>query len=298
MSTTTGAIGRRPVLTRVPPAPGLRNTVQSYAGYEYGHGSPQRRMVCPDTLATITFGFGGATVRTASMVGTSQAVSARSMAILPVLTAMLGWHDGGVCGVVLRLTPMGAYRLFGVPMREWDLPHMDPVHLLPRDLRHLPQQLEEVDWPERFRTLNRVLPPLLERGPSVAAEVTWAWRELHRAHGRLHVTELAAATHWSSRHLERRFQEQIGRSPAAIARILRFKRALRLQASGLPLSKVAQLAGFHDQAHYNHVCKAMTGLTPRQIPGNPDDRSPVDHLLADPRPWAGDPTWARDGATS
>ncbi|MGP9019720.1 helix-turn-helix domain-containing protein [Streptomyces sp. BR1] len=273
----------RPVLTRVLAAPGLRDTVRSYAGYAYDRDSPQRRMVLPDTLATISLGLGGGIVRTDSMVDPADSVSALSRAALPVMNAMIGHHEGGVRGVVVRMTPMGAYRLFGVPMCEWDLPHLDPVHLLPRVLRYLPEQLEEeADWGERFRTLDRVLLPLLERGPAVAPEVEWAWRELNRTHGRVRVAELSARTHWSIRHLERRFQEQVGRPPAVIARILRFGRAMRLREAGRPLAEVAHLAGFHDQAHYNHVFKAMTGLTPTQVPGSLADWSPVDNLLPAP----------------
>ncbi|MFE9409979.1 AraC family transcriptional regulator [Streptomyces sp. NPDC006704] len=32
---------------------------------------------------------------------------------------------------------------------------------------------------------------------------------------------------------------------------------------------VAERCGFHDQAHYNHVFKATTGLTPTQTPAAP-----------------------------
>ncbi|MFD9790791.1 helix-turn-helix domain-containing protein [Streptomyces sp. NPDC059070] len=302
MSTPHGSAPDRPVLTRLLAAPALRGAVRSYAGYEYGDGCAQRRLVFPDTLVSVGFGLGGGSVRTDNMIDPRDSVSAPSRAVLPVMTAMLGHHQGGVRGVVVRLTPMGAYRLFGVPMSEWDLPHLDPVHLLPRVLRHLPEQLEEADWGERFRTLDRVLHQLLARGPAVSPEVEWAWHELHRTHGQLRVTALSAGTNWSVRQLERRFREQIGRSPAAIARILRFGRALRLRDGGLPLASVAQLAGYHDQAHYNHVFKAMTGLTPTQVPGSPADWSPVDNLL--PAPPTGraagtakPPTGLRSGAS-
>ncbi|MDJ0382451.1 helix-turn-helix transcriptional regulator [Streptomyces sp. G-G2] len=249
------------------PDSALRDVVHFYAGYEYGRIKPRRRMVCPNTMATISFGF-GAPIRTDSMVDPGRSLSCRSRADLPPTTASMGEHQGNVRGMTLLMTPMGAYQLFGVPMSEWNQPYLDPAHLLPRPLRHLPEQLEAATAHEQRRTLDRALRPLLRQGPHIAPEIVWAWHELHRTHGRIRVKDLSRGTHWSVRQLERRFLQHVGRSPAAIARILRFARALRLQDRGLPLARVAQLAGFHDQAHYNHVFKATTGLTPTQLPAD------------------------------
>jgi AraC-like DNA-binding protein len=254
--------------------PALRDTVLAYVGYRYGKRSPQRRILFPDTSVNVQFGF-GLPVRTVDLVDPLRSTTASSRAELPHTTALLGEHGGEVHGIVMRLNPMGAYRLFGVPMAEWDLPHLDPALLLPPALRYLPEQLEETEtWSEQFRLLDRHFTPLLERGPQVAPEVEWAWRELHRSRGLLRVRDLAIRSNWSVRHLERRFREQVGRSPGEIARILRFGNALRLQDTGLPLAKVALAGGFHDQAHYNHVFKSMTGFTPTQVPANRVDWSP------------------------
>lgn len=200
------------------------------------------------------------------LVEPARTVSCHSRADLPFTTALLGHHEGAVRGVAVRLTPMGAYRLFGVPMHEWDVPHLDPVHLLPPASRRLPERLEAAPgWPEQCRLLDEYLGGLLGAGPRTAPEVALAWRELELRRGRVTVRDLAATTHCSVRHLERHFREQVGRSPGAIARILRFRAALRLRDSGLPPCLVAQRCGFHDQAHYNHVFKATTGLTPTQV---------------------------------
>ncbi|MEV5277602.1 helix-turn-helix transcriptional regulator [Streptomyces sp. NPDC051994] len=260
-----------PPLRYRPPGPGLAPYVHGYFGYHYPPHSPQRRLVFPDTACTVVFGF-DVPVQIVGLVEPVRTVSCRSRADLPFTTALLGHHDGGVRGVAVRLSPMGAHRLFGIPMYEWDLPHLDPVHLLPPALRHLPERLEAAaDWPQQCRLLDEYLARLHGAGPRprIAPEVACAWRELELRRGRVAVRDLAAATHCSVRHLERRFREQVGRSPGAIARILRFRAALRLRESGLPPCLVAQRCGFHDQAHYNHVFKATTGLTPTQMPAVP-----------------------------
>ncbi|MCX4539425.1 helix-turn-helix transcriptional regulator [Streptomyces sp. NBC_01565] len=189
-----------------------------------------------------------------------------SQANLPATTALLAQHTGDVSGVVIRMTPMGAYRLFGVPMAQWEAPDLNPGHLLPRVLRFLPEQLREAAPHLRRGLLDRTLTPLLESGPFTSPEVSWAWRELHRTRGQIRAAQLAAGALWSVRHLERQFRQQVGRSPAAIARILRFTHAVRLRDAGLPLARVAQLAGYHDQAHFTRVFRATTGLTPTQLP--------------------------------
>ncbi|MGE7387309.1 helix-turn-helix transcriptional regulator [Streptomyces sp. NPDC004126] len=215
----------------------------------------------------MNFGF-GEPVRTRSMAGARGYSAEPSRVDLPATVAVCAHHEGGVRGVVVRMRPMGAYRLFGVPMSEWHQTGLDPVDLLPRGLRHLPRMLEESGPERRASILDAELGRLAagHRAARVAPEVMLAWHELHRTQGRISVSRLAAGVLWSRRHLERRFREQIGHPPAAVARILRLTHAFRLQRKGLPLAKVAALAGYHDQAHYTHTVKDATGLTPARLP--------------------------------
>ncbi|MFB7983280.1 helix-turn-helix transcriptional regulator [Streptomyces vinaceus] len=135
-----------------------------------------------------------------------------------------------------------------------------------RALRFLPEQLDAAQIQGRGRLLDTLLSGLLGHGRRLAPEVLWAWHELHRTRGLISAGQSTVGALSSARHLERQFREQVGRTPGEIARILRCRNALRLQARGLPLHSVAELAGFHDQAHFHHVVKATTGLTPTQLP--------------------------------
>ncbi|MDH6538448.1 helix-turn-helix transcriptional regulator [Streptomyces sp. SPB4] len=242
----------------------LRGIIRNYSSYAYGC-SPRSRILMPNTVATLNFAFGEA-VHTRDMADRTVTRLVSSQTDLPTATALLARHDGNVSGVAVRFSPIGAYRLFGVPMRHWGALDLDPVQLFPPSLRSLPERLREAAPQERPRLLDRMLPALLQSGPAVAPEVLRAWRELHRTQGRRKTAQLAADTQWSVRHLQRRFQEQVGRSPAEIARILRFTHALRLRGTGMALGKVAQLAGYHDQAHLHLVFRKATGLTPTQLP--------------------------------
>src|SRR5581483_7805655 len=84
-------------------------------------------------------------------------------------------------------------------------------------------------WPERFAILDEILLRQLVAASritaDVAPEVLHAWRQLLRAGGGVRVGDLATATGWSSRHLTSRFRAEIGLTPKAAARVIRFDRA-------------------------------------------------------------------------
>lgn len=145
----------------------------------------------------------------------------------------------------LKLTPLGTYRLFGVPMSELANRIVDLAEVA--DLR-----------PGR---LGEDLARLAGAGPEPAPEVARVWHRLRRAHGNVPITELAAEVGWSRRHLVNRFHAQIGLAPKTVARILRFEQLLRL----LPTTRIAEAAaacGYYDQAHMNRDFREFAGTTP------------------------------------
>jgi transcriptional regulator GlxA family with amidase domain len=72
-------------------------------------------------------------------------------------------------------------------------------------------------------------------------------------------------TGWSRRHVTERFRRQLGISPKAYARLLRFQHATGLLASAQPrrsLTGVAMEAGYYDQSHLTRDFGALAGITP------------------------------------
>jgi AraC-like DNA-binding protein len=126
-------------------------------------------------------------------------------------------------------------------------------------------------WPERFRVLDEAFGALRDRHDTVAAaEVGWAWGLLLRTGGTVPVSELAAETGWSGRHLASRFRAEIGLGPKEAARVIRFDRARRklLGSAGAgPRTGLADLAvacGYFDQAHLAREFRALAGCPPSQ----------------------------------
>jgi AraC-like DNA-binding protein len=80
------------------------------------------------------------------------------------------------------------------------------------------------------------------------------------------VERLAEELGLSERQLRRRFLAAVGYGPKTLQRVLRLRRFLASAADApLSLAGAAFDAGYADQAHLARECRALTGLTPRQL---------------------------------
>ncbi|GIH78798.1 helix-turn-helix domain-containing protein [Planobispora longispora] len=185
-----------------------------------------------------------------------------------------GLHDvyvdtviaGATEGVQVNLTPLGARRLFGLPMSE--LAHrvvsLDDV-LGPWAGAAVERLAAVPDWHDRLALLDALLTRRIHAAPESDPRVGWAWRRLRASRGALPIAELAGELGWSHRHLVSRFHDQIGMSPKAVARVMRFEHAAGRLRAGLPAADTAAACGYYDQAHMNRDFRAMAGATPRQL---------------------------------
>jgi AraC-like DNA-binding protein len=232
-------------------------------------------------MVTVVFGFGAA-------VHVTDAVDHRLIGAFTSLVcglrtrATIGDHAGQVCGIEVHMTPLAAFRMFGIPMKELaghivaltDLPELGGAYLVER-LAGCP------DWTRRFQILDEVLTARWRAGPRWRSEVAWAWRELVGTSGQAPVEGLASRLGWTRRNLERRFREQVGVPPKSFAQVLRLQNALRIQDAGLPWAQVAAEAGYYDQAHLGHTWKTMIGCTPshfRASRRSSGDGAPIDRI--------------------
>ena len=90
------------------------------------------------------------------------------------------------------------------------------------------------------------------------------------------VGALAAECGWSRRHLAERFRADLGLSPKTLARVLRFRRALRAleRGDGTGLAAIAVDRGHYDQAHLNRDFRAFRRRAAGGVPG-PAPASPI-----------------------
>ena len=166
-------------------------------------------------------------------------------------------------GVQVDLTPAGALALFGDVEPLYDA--VVPVNVaLGRQGVRLTERLAETPgWAARLRLLDEALGG--DATPALAPEVEWLRRQLCASAGQARVEPLMDETGWSRRHVTARFRRQLGVSPKAYARMLRFEHAGSLLTAlppGKALADVAVEAGYYDQSHLARDFSALAGMTP------------------------------------
>jgi AraC-like DNA-binding protein len=178
-------------------------------------------------------------------------------------------HDGRQSGIQLGLSPLGARELLHLPAGELADIDLEGSELLGSLAAEIYDRLRAApDWPGRFTALDELLSARLRAGTPLSGEMAWAWQELLASGGRVAIADLASQIGWSSRHLRDRFRAEIGLTPKAAARVIRFDRTRRLlqrQATAgaqRPLADLAADCGCYDQAHLAREFRDLAGCPP------------------------------------
>jgi AraC-like DNA-binding protein len=182
-------------------------------------------------------------------------------------TPALITHDGRQSGVQVALNPLGARALCGLPAGELANLDVQADAVLGGAALETQQRMQAAPtWPERFAVLDRLLlRRLAGTDHRPAPELGRAWDLLLRSGGAISVSALAEDVGWSQRRLCGRFSTELGLSPKAAARVVRFDRARRLCGAGQgSLADLAARAGYFDQAHLAREFRAFAGCSPSQ----------------------------------
>jgi AraC-like DNA-binding protein len=232
------------------PHPRLRPYVLGYAGFRSGDGAAMAHRILPvnSTTMIVDYEAGGRVV-----TGPRRE---------PAVFERTQWGHG----VSVGLTPLGVGALLGVPVRELAGAALPLADLLGGAGEELAERLDAApDWPARFAVLDEVLAGRLDGEAGDADMLALrAWARLQEP-GPPRVGALAADLGVSRRGLEVRFRRQIGLSPASVARVARFQRAVWMLARGRDLSAAALDSGYADQPHFNREVRALAGLTPTRL---------------------------------
>ncbi|MFD5467020.1 helix-turn-helix domain-containing protein [Kitasatospora sp. NPDC127059] len=250
------------------PAAPLRRYVLDYHGYRMLLGRPRRRLEVPTDVVTVALAFEGR-MRLTDAVSPAPAVSLCSIAAGLRRTATIAEHTGALHGLAVSLTPQGAFRAFGPVAGELGGQWTEAGEVLGPRLGRLAARLADApSWRARFALLDGYFTALLADGPAWEPDVTWAWQQLRRSHGRVPVRTLVDGTGWSRRRLELRFREQLGLAPKQAAGILRLQRTLRLLTAPdgrFARADLATLCGYYDQSHLDRTFRAAVGCSPREF---------------------------------
>jgi AraC-like DNA-binding protein len=181
-------------------------------------------------------------------------------------------HDGSQSGIQLAVSPLAARALLGLPASELASIDVHGADIFGSRSAHLHERIRELPgWPERFAFLEQFLLGRLraaDERAGISAEVRHAWDQLLHSGGNVAVSELAAQTGWSERHLRTRFRAETGLAPKEAGRVIRFdrtrRRLQRRAAAGNPLdlAGLAVSAGYFDQAHMDRDFRLLAGCPP------------------------------------
>ena len=244
------------------PAGPLRAVVAEHHGYRQRDVAPARHLGLPSPYLTVIVTL-DEPLHVARQPDPAQAPDTYRALVggLHTSTAVIE-HDGAQSGVQLQLSPLGTRALLGLPAGELaglDVPATD---LLGGFADELHERLRGAStWPERFRLLDQGLGRLVDPARRPPVEVCHAWHLLRASRGTARVADVARAVGWSERHLATRFRTEIGVTPKAAARVIRFDRARRMipRCGG---AVVAATCGYADQSHLVRDFVEFTGLAP------------------------------------
>lgn len=248
--------------------PGLRPFLRGYVGYRDGMSTPYEVRLVPSGHATLVINLAEpfSEVRRLGMPDGTGTGRLGSLVVGLEDRPAICVHPGGQEAIRVEFTPLGAYRLFGLPMNELTNLAVELEDVLGPAAGTLVDRLASTqDWATRFDLLDRALLIRLDDGPAPTPEVAQAWHMLHGTAGTTSIARIAAEVGWSQGYLIRRFTQQVGLTPKSSARILRFRRAVTLLNRGTSLTDTSTSCGFYDQAHLNREFRTIAGTTPGRM---------------------------------
>ena len=240
-----------------------RDLVTGICGYRERSDGPLRRRVAAGTSVPLIVSFGDPIeiVDMGEGAGAGRAYESFVSGFHPGYAVTR--YQGTQFGMQIDLTPLGAYRLLGVPGSTLASRVVSLDDVVPALAGSLPDQLaSRRTWPERIALLDDVLAGLLDRGPQPDPLVTWMWSQLKASNGQARISELVADTGRSHRYVTSRFRDQVGATPKTVARVVRFEAATKAVTSGQPLASVAAACGYADQSHLTREFVRLGGCTP------------------------------------
>jgi AraC-like DNA-binding protein len=254
------------------PAPALRPFIAGYSGYRQVGVPPATHRGLPSPYLTVIFTLDEPLTITEHVDPRQPPASYRSLVGGLHTSPALITHQGRQSGIQLLLSPLGARALLGRPAAEFANIDVEGSEVLGMLAEQIGDRIRAAaDWPARFAVLDQLLTSRLAEPPIVSGtsdEVGHVWRRLVASGGHGAVSELAAETGWSDRHLRSRFSGETGLTPKAAARVIRFDRTRRLlqrrTAAGSPLllADLAADCGYYDQAHLAREFRDLAGLPP------------------------------------
>jgi AraC-like DNA-binding protein len=250
--------------------PSLRGLVQGYCLYEERRSATTVHQHLPHAGITFIIGLGGH-IEVEDPSGGHCRVEPGQGVLAGLHTAPARTHSkDSQREIQIDLGPLAAHLLLdGLPMDELQNRALSMEELLGREGRELGHRLAETrDSSTAFDLIDAFLEHRLHNPKRTLPEgLAFAWGALTRSHGRTRIAEISDELGWSRRRLVEAFRNSVGLTPKALARVLRFDRAMTLWKvdPSLRWADIAFDTGYHDQAHFSREVRALSGQTPSEL---------------------------------
>ncbi len=177
--------------------------------------------------------------------------------------ALIGSGGAAHC-MQVNFTPLGARRFFGLPMGDIAERMVAVGDLDDRGIAGLRDRLGETEgWAARFSVIETFVRERLARGEPASPATEWTYRRIVATGGRASVTTLADRVGWSRKHLAARFRDEVGLTPKAVARLVRFADAQAMaRTTQEGWAGIAAACGYADQAHLVREFREFAGEPP------------------------------------
>ncbi|QNF32158.1 helix-turn-helix transcriptional regulator [Adhaeribacter swui] len=120
----------------------------------------------------------------------------------------------------------------------------------------------DVFYQKAFKKITELLPQEIDE------RKRQLFKLIYSSKGQMSVTELSQKVCWSSRQINRYFNQQLGLSLKAYCTVLRFRASLEHIAEGQLFPELK----FTDQTHFIKEIKKFSGVAPKELSKNKNDR--------------------------
>lgn len=205
-----------------------------------------------------------------SMGGCDYIASEGQLSLVGVgdLPSMVDAQSDRALGVIgVDFTPQGAYRFFQWRLKEIHNRLYLLSDILGKTVKHIEERLANTeDMDEKLRLVQGFLFNLFTiKGSDQVFE--YCIGKIKDTNGAVSVRQLEQQTGYSSRWLNRKFEERLGISPKNFASIIRFQyyyRALLTNASRI-LTHKEFYHHYYDESHFIREFKRFTGMPPARL---------------------------------
>ena len=170
--------------------------------------------------------------------------------------------------IAASFRPGGGFPFFGVPANALGNLNVPLESLLRQEARDLRDRLmSALTALEAFRELETFLLNRLKEHTGRAAGVRYALKTFHFASRPPRISEVAEDIGWTAKKFITTFSKEVGLTPKAYSRVVRFRRAIDLVDGGRDIdwTQVALSCGYFDQAHFIHDFRGFCGVTPTEF---------------------------------